>query len=367
MKLDKTTIGQNVNVATEYNKLYYALNSQLTGSNGTKKLPGGTAGFIPFNINLTIDGMSGIKIYNKLEVDTSFLPNGYPTSLDFIVTGVDHKLQKGDWETTLKLTMMPKFDSVEVVDIRQAFEIPDEEKYFNTPVSSTSTPIPSGDVKISNFGAGFVNFPEDLAPHHSGERRVVGKKSDGVTDRIVTYRGADSWHVHFADMLKGTSDGNTAAEKIKQLNSDKELVVMDFTVFKGGKKYGIPLFAPFRCKLVDAGKDGKNNPYVFLAGVDGSGKYNGKSSLLLHLVPNNEKPSTLTEKQYYDDNEVWKKDPKFNDKMDKLKGNIGKIYEKGDIIAYQASAGRSSGTHVHVQCMALEDFDKYMRDIPTFF
>ena len=138
MKLDITTIGQNVNVATEYNKLYYALNSQLTGSDGTKKLPGGTTGFIPFNINLTLDGMSGIKIYNKLTIDTSFLPNGYPTSLDFIVTGVDHKLQKNDWETTLKLTMMPKFDSVEVVDIRQSFDIAPEEKYFDTP------PTPSG-------------------------------------------------------------------------------------------------------------------------------------------------------------------------------------------------------------------------------
>ena len=90
------------------------------------------------------------------------------------------------------------------------------------------------------------------------------------------------------------------------------------------------------------------------------------------MVPNNEKPSTLTEKQYYGGaggvgNDVWKKDPKFNDKMDKLKGNVGKIYGKGDIIAYQASAGGSSGTHVHVQCMTLEDFDQYMRDIPTFF
>ena len=366
MKLDKTTIGQNVNVATEYNKLYYALNSQLTGSNGTKKIPGGTAGFIPFNINLTIDGISGIKIYNKLEVDTSFLPNGYPTSLDFIVTGVDHKLQQGDWETTLKLTMMPKFDSVEVVDIRQAFEVAPEEKYFDAPVSSTATPIPSGDVKITNAGSGFVDYPEDLAPHHSGDRKKVGKKSDGVTDRVVTYR-KDDWQLSMASKIKGTSDGDAAYEKIKQLNNNKELVVMDFTVFKGGKKYGIPLFAPFRCKLVDAGKESNNNTYVFLAGIDGSGKYNGKSSLLLHLVPNNEKPSTLTEKQYYDDNEVWKKDPKFNDKMNKLKGNVGKIYEKGDIIAYQASAGGSSGTHVHVQCMTLEDFDQYMRDIPTFF
>jgi hypothetical protein len=141
VKLDKTTIGQNVNVATEYNKLYYALNSQLTGSDGVKKIPGGTAGFIPFNVNLTIDGMSGIKIYNKITLDTSFLPNGYPTSLDFIVTGVDHKIQKGDWETNLTLTMMPKFDSVEVVDIRQSFKVADEPRDYAVNKTTSSGPV----------------------------------------------------------------------------------------------------------------------------------------------------------------------------------------------------------------------------------
>jgi hypothetical protein len=140
MRLDKTIIGQNVQTATEYNKLYYALNAQLTGSNGVKKIPGGTSGFIPFNVNLTLDGVSGVKIYNKLELDTSFLPNGYPTSLDFIVTGIDHKIQKGDWETNLTLTMMPKFDTVEVVDVRQSFDVAPEPKDFAVDETTSSGP-----------------------------------------------------------------------------------------------------------------------------------------------------------------------------------------------------------------------------------
>ena len=148
MRLHLPTVGQNVNVATEYNKLYYALNAQLTGSNGVKRVPGGTTGFIPFNINLTMDGMSGVKIYNKLTLDTSFLPNGYPTSLDFIVTGIDHKLQKGDWETNLTLTMMPKFDTVEVVDVRQSFDIAPEPRDYV--VEETSPPGPTGTLNNIN-------------------------------------------------------------------------------------------------------------------------------------------------------------------------------------------------------------------------
>jgi hypothetical protein len=55
-----------------------------------------------------MDGLSGIKIYNKLHVDTRFLPKAYGDALDLIVTGVSHKLQKNDWETDIEATVIPK-------------------------------------------------------------------------------------------------------------------------------------------------------------------------------------------------------------------------------------------------------------------
>ena len=51
-----------------------------------------------------MDGLSGIKIYNKLNIDTSYLPSNYGDTLDFIVTGVNHSLSGNDWETEI-LTM----------------------------------------------------------------------------------------------------------------------------------------------------------------------------------------------------------------------------------------------------------------------
>jgi hypothetical protein len=109
LQFDDSTIAKNIAVATEYFKAYYPIAYR------EKKFSGGTTGFIPFNIEFTIDGLSGIKIYNKLRIDTSFLPNGYPLTLDFIVTGVEHKLKDGDWETLIKVTLIPKLESTEVV------------------------------------------------------------------------------------------------------------------------------------------------------------------------------------------------------------------------------------------------------------
>ena len=56
---------------TEYYKYLVA-----TSTRG-KAASGGTVGFIPFKLSLTMDGISGIKIYDVLHVNTKFLPKAY--------------------------------------------------------------------------------------------------------------------------------------------------------------------------------------------------------------------------------------------------------------------------------------------------
>ena len=104
MKFDDSTISKNVSIATEFFKAYQAVKAKLVN------YPGGTTGFIPFTIDFLVDGISGIKIYDKLLVDSSFLPLNYDDSLEFIVTGIDHSIKDGDWETNIKVTLIPKFD-----------------------------------------------------------------------------------------------------------------------------------------------------------------------------------------------------------------------------------------------------------------
>jgi len=98
-------------------------------SNKDKKGKSSTGtGFLPFNLKLTMDGLSGIKIYNKVEVDTSFLPSNYGNTLSFLVTGVNHSIKKNQWVTNLKTlaTSQGQFDSkitetVNTYDVMGAF------------------------------------------------------------------------------------------------------------------------------------------------------------------------------------------------------------------------------------------------------
>jgi hypothetical protein len=61
-----------------------------------------SVGFLPFNLKIDMDGISGIKIYNRVRVNTSFLPSNYPNTLEFIITQVNHKLSNNGWTTSLE-------------------------------------------------------------------------------------------------------------------------------------------------------------------------------------------------------------------------------------------------------------------------
>ena len=58
-------------------------------------------GFLPFNLSLELDGISGMHIYNKLNINQTFLPSNYPETLQFIITGINHEIQNNDWVTKL--------------------------------------------------------------------------------------------------------------------------------------------------------------------------------------------------------------------------------------------------------------------------
>lgn len=99
IELKNDIIEGNISVATEYFKYTFAKES---GDDA-----GGMIGFIPFKLSFEMDGMSGIKIYNKLTIDTSFLPDAYTKQLDLVVTGISHKIQNQDWTTNIETTVIP--------------------------------------------------------------------------------------------------------------------------------------------------------------------------------------------------------------------------------------------------------------------
>ena len=75
---------------------------------GEDKGPSNQIGFIPLGFDVTLQGIAGIKIYNKLNINNSFLPTQYPKALKFVIKGVSHKINNNKWETSLDTISIPK-------------------------------------------------------------------------------------------------------------------------------------------------------------------------------------------------------------------------------------------------------------------
>ena len=111
--------------------LYIESRSAILNTSG--KNISGTIGFIPISLNLTLDGISGLKIYNALKAETKYLPSNYPETMEFIISGLSHTVIGNVWTTSLDTIMVPDSRKVSFGKIDRNF-------IFNQIQESTLTP-----------------------------------------------------------------------------------------------------------------------------------------------------------------------------------------------------------------------------------
>jgi len=115
-ELDPELIDSMKNIGKDLVKLNATISSinqaiqlalvMTAGKSLPKSSPG--SGFIPFNLQLTMDGLSGFKIYQKYTSEQEFLPTNYPESLDFIIKGITHNIENNQWTTIIESFGMPR-------------------------------------------------------------------------------------------------------------------------------------------------------------------------------------------------------------------------------------------------------------------
>lgn len=74
----------------------------------TQKVLSNQIGMLPINLNLEMDGISGIRIYDQIRVNTRFLPSYYPKFLMFIIKGISHSFDGNRWVTKIDTIAQPK-------------------------------------------------------------------------------------------------------------------------------------------------------------------------------------------------------------------------------------------------------------------
>jgi hypothetical protein len=137
---ENTSVLQNIN--SEFCKL---ATGKLTQQ---KKYP--SPFFLPFNLSLTMDGLSGMKIYQSFKVDGKALPLTYNANIiQLIIKSLSHDISPNGWLTKVETIAGPIFDidpniaqgSYEVSQIPQEATSPPS----NNTATSTTPPPPALD------------------------------------------------------------------------------------------------------------------------------------------------------------------------------------------------------------------------------
>ena len=103
----KTLSVDNLSQLNNLNKNWQKFWSQTIAEAEQKASPNGV-GFIPINLNLTMDGLSGMKIYQTFTIDSKFLPLNYPEKLQFLIKGISHNIDRNSWTTQIETFSIPK-------------------------------------------------------------------------------------------------------------------------------------------------------------------------------------------------------------------------------------------------------------------
>lgn len=83
----------------DFTKTYIQTYTEDSAASGAKA---GPAGIVPFEVGISMEGISGIKIGQAFRINKGIMPAKYDEVLGFIVTGVEHTIGGNRWSTQLK-------------------------------------------------------------------------------------------------------------------------------------------------------------------------------------------------------------------------------------------------------------------------
>ena len=151
-------------------------------TNTKKEFTTGTLGFIPINLQLELDGISGIKVYQKLKIDTKFLPSNYPDVLEFLIKQVNHSIQDNKWVTTLETISVPKIQQIPIIDQTvnelETIEAPTD-LIFRSP---TGKSISTTSIRTDSEGSGDFDAPRDRTNEEGEKIKGLHKGLDLLTN-----------------------------------------------------------------------------------------------------------------------------------------------------------------------------------------
>ncbi len=94
--------------------------------------------FLPFNLNLEMEGLSGMKLFQKFRITDDVLPPSYgKDSIDIIVKAINHDIDVKEWRTTIDTQSVTRSEIV-------------EDPFDSKPEQTTPTAVDEGEIAVAD-------------------------------------------------------------------------------------------------------------------------------------------------------------------------------------------------------------------------
>lgn len=227
--LNKTAYDKSIKEAKKFESIYQS----------------NQVGFIPITLGITLQGISGVKIYNKLNVRQGFLPNNYPKSVYFIITKVDHQISNNEWTTSLDTLSVPKIDEtpLELITPKyKATEAPIVEGLValneRGPIPPVSRGYSTGRFIDATSGTEYNSNPDRIARyfHPDAKGQFLSFLTDlrnNYPDYVFRINSIQRTYQKSVDLKKQNSKNATPGKSIHNFNAAMDMNVTD----PNGKTY----------------------------------------------------------------------------------------------------------------------------------
>jgi hypothetical protein len=206
---------QNIIDLFQYELGYYTQQNNIGG-----------VGFIPIDLNLTVDGLSGPRIYESYTIDDTTLPVHYKNNVQFITVGVSHKIDSNGWVTMLDSISGPKQDNLEKLIIASIPVGNNQVKYINSSAPITIDPSRN----LYNEAIKYKNYVYQLGS--KGENATINRGNNkGKTFAAIDCSG-------FVNKVLGTNLGSSETTTARGTNF-RQVSNLSTSMLKEGDVIGI--------------------------------------------------------------------------------------------------------------------------------
>ena len=218
------------------------------------------AGLIPFELDLTLRGISGIKVGQSFRIQDKLIPERYQGNVGFICTGVSHKIESNRWLTDLKTQMciIDKYDEPNIAEKVISLPAPAEAR-------NSSLVTSNGEPEAGPTGLTFYSI-----------FNTISMKTRLLDGRKVKSTGVRS-SIGFYDSLRLNTDGSTrfhqAWDVVRAFLNGQELPLENKDIF-------MPIDG--RVEWVPNGSTVSKLPAGAIR-ITGTGEYKGIRLVLLYL------------------------------------------------------------------------------------